>query len=71
MSEETKKRKFKTTVIALLGGKKLRIEKSEVADAQEQFRFFGGGYDVVLIMKSGKQYIVDMTKEQILTKISN
>lgn len=63
-------RKFKTTVIRLLGGKPRRIEKAEVADIQEQYTL-GGGLDVVLIMKSGQQYVVDMTKEQVLIKVRN
>lgn len=36
------KRKFKTTVINLLGGKQRRIEKAEVVDIQEQFTLGGG-----------------------------
>lgn len=63
------KRKFKTTVINLLGGKQRRIEKAEVVDIQEQFTL--GGLDIVLIMKSGQQYIVDMTKEQVQIKINS
>lgn len=35
-------RKFKTTVIQLLGGKPRRIEKTEVADIQEQYTLGGG-----------------------------
>lgn len=64
------KRKFKTTVINLLGNKQRRIEKAEVVDIQEQFTL-GGGLDIVLFMKSGQKYIVDMTKEQVLTKIKS
>lgn len=64
------KRKFKTTVINLLGGKQRRIEKAEVVDIQEQFTL-GGGLDIVLVMKSGQQYIVDMTKDQVLIKIKS
>lgn len=63
-------RKFKTTVIRLLGGKSRRIEKAEVANIQEQYTL-GGGLDVVLIMKSGQQYVVDMTKEQVLIKVKS
>lgn len=36
------KRKFKTTVINLLGNKQRRIEKAEVVDIQEQFTLGGG-----------------------------
>lgn len=64
------KRKFKTTVISLLGGKQRRIEKAEVVDIQEQFTL-GGGLDIVLVMKSGQQYIVDMTKDQVQIKINS
>jgi hypothetical protein len=64
------KRKFKTTVINLLGGKQRRIEKAEVVDIQEQFTL-GGGLDIVLVMKSGQQYIVDMTKDQVQIKINS
>lgn len=64
------KRKFKTTVINLLGDKQRRIEKAEVVDIQEQFTL-GGGLDIVLVMKSGQQYIVDMTKDQVQIKINS
>ena len=64
------KRKFKTTVINLLGGKQCRIEKAEVVDIKEQFTI-GGGLDIVLVMKSGQQYIVDMTKDQVQIKINS
>ena len=36
------KRKFKPTVINLLGGKQRRIKKAEVVDIQEQFTLGGG-----------------------------
>ena len=42
------KRKFKTTVINLLGGKQRRIEKAEV-DIQEQFTLGGGGLTSCLL----------------------
>lgn len=61
-------RKSKTIVISLLDGKQVRIKKSEVADVQEQY-VLGGGLDVVVLMKSGHLYIVNMTKQQILTKL--
>lgn len=38
------KRKFKTTVINLLGNKQRRIEKAEVVDIQEQFTIGGAGH---------------------------
>lgn len=63
-------RQFKTMKIRLLGGKDCRIEKAQVADVQEQYTL-GGGIDVVLIMKSGWQYVVDMKKEELLIKIKN
>lgn len=61
-------RKSKTIVISLLDGKQIRIKKAEVADVQEQY-VLGGGLDVVVLMKSGHIYIVNMTKQQILTKL--
>ena len=64
------KRKFKTTTINTLDGKKIRIVKAEVADVQEQYTF-GGGIDTVVIMKSDYQYIVAMTKQQVLAKLTN
>lgn len=63
------KRKIKSMVINLISGKTCRIIKAEVADIQEQYTL-RGGLDVVLIMQSGKQYIVDMTKQQIKDKIN-
>lgn len=63
------KRKIKSMVISLISGKARRIIKAEVADIQEQYTL-GGGLDVVLIMQSGQQYIVDMTKQQIEDKIN-
>lgn len=63
------KRKIKSMVINLISGKTRRIIKAEVADIQEQYTL-GGGLDVVLIMQSGQQYIVDMTKQQIKDKIN-
>lgn len=62
------KRKIKSMVISLISGKTRRIIKAEVADIQEQYTL-GGGLDVVLIMQSGQQYIVNMTKQQIKDKI--
>lgn len=61
-------RKSKIIVISLLDGKQIRIKKAEVADVQEQY-VLGGGLDVVVLMKSGHIYIVNMTKQQILTKL--
>ena len=55
-------------MISLLDGKQVRIKKAEVADVQEQY-VLGGGLDVVVLMKSGYLYIVNMTKQQILTKL--
>lgn len=37
------KKKTKSTTINLLGGKQVRIIKSEVIDVQEQRTLFGGG----------------------------
>lgn len=38
------KKKTKSTVINLLGGKQIRLIKSEVVEVQEQRTLFGGGY---------------------------
>jgi len=61
-------RQSKTIVIQTIAGKQVRIKKAEVADVQEQY-VLGGGLDVVVLMKSGYLYIVNMTKQQILTKL--
>lgn len=63
------KKKTKSTTINLLGGKQVRIIKSEVIDVQEQRTLFGGGIDVVVIMKSGWTYISSESKQSLLTKV--
>lgn len=63
-------KKYKPTCITLLSGKKLRVMKSEVVDVVEQ-NVIGGGYDVIVCMKSGKEYISQESKSSILTKITN
>lgn len=64
------KRKAISTVINTISGRKIRILKAEVADVQEQYTL-GGGIDVVIIMKSGWQYIVNATKQEIENKVLN
>lgn len=64
-----KKRTPKTTVINLLGGKQVRITKEDIVEIQEQNTLFGGGIDVVVIMRSGWQHIASETKQSLLTKI--
>lgn len=65
------KKKVKSTLLNLLGGKQVRIIKSEVVEVQEQRTLFGRDIDVVVIMKSGWQYIASESKQSILTKINN
>lgn len=65
------RKKSKTTLINLLNGKQVRIIKKEVVEIQEQRTLFGGGIDVVVIMRSGWQYIAGETKQALLTKIYN
>ena len=63
-------KKYKSTCITLLSGKKLRVMKREVADVAQQ-NVSGGGHDVIVCMKSGKEYISQESKSSILTKITN
>ena len=65
-----KTKKYKSMCITLLSGKKLRIIKSEVVDVVEQ-AVIGGGYDIIVCMKSGKEYLSQENKNSILTKITN
>lgn len=60
----------KTMVITTLSGKNVRIKKAEVADIIEQNLLLGGGYDVVVIMKTGYEYIVRETKRFLQQKIA-
>lgn len=69
MTKEKIKKYVKTTVLNLISGKQRRIVKKEVADVLEQYTI-GGGLDVVVIMVSGVQYIVNMSKQQVLSKIN-
>lgn len=62
------KKRFKTMELTLISGKKRRIVKDECVDVQEQY-IIGGGIDVVVIMQSGIQYLVDMSKQQVLAKL--
>ena len=68
MTKEKIKKYVKTTVLSLISGKQRRIAKKEVADVLEQYTI-GGGLDVVVVMVSGVQYIVNMSKQQVLSKI--
>ena len=60
----------KTMIITTLSGKNIRIKKAEVADIIEQNLLLGGGVDVVIIMKSGYEYIVRETKKFLQQKIN-
>lgn len=60
----------KTMIITTLSGKNTRIKKAEIADIIEQNLLLGGGFDVVVIMKSGYEYIVRETKKLLRQKIN-
>lgn len=60
----------KTMIITTLSGKNIRIKKAEIADIIEQNLLLGGGFDVVVIMKSEYEYIVRETKKLLRQKIN-
>lgn len=62
------KRVYKTTTITLLSGKKRRIVKSDVVDVSEQLTI-DESVDVVVTMRSGKEYLCLLTREQVMNKI--
>lgn len=63
------KRKFKTTVLNLLSGKRVRIKKADVVAIHEQLSI-GGGTDVGVFMKSGCEYWVNETKDAVEARIN-
>ena len=63
------KKQVKSFALHLLSGKKVRLIKKEVVDVSEQYTIWGG-YDVIVCVKSGKEYLAQDKKEDILVKIS-
>lgn len=63
-------KKYKSTVIELLNGRKKRIIKADVQAIHEQLNI-DGSVDVGVFMKSGEEYWVDTSKEQVEDKIFN
>lgn len=55
------KKKTKTFVLPLIGGKECRIKKTDVLTVDEQYNI-EGGIDTVVCMKSGYCYLVDIPK---------
>lgn len=64
------KKKTKTFVLPLIGGKECRIKKAEVLTVDEQYNI-DGGIDTGVCMKSGYCYLVDMPKEILEQELFN